>query len=61
MSFAAASNGIENRTSSELKVGDSFSVSRTLTSQDIEFFVHDTACWTKQECCGRNAHYGTHH
>jgi hypothetical protein len=59
MSFAAASNGIENRTSSELKVGDSFSVSRTLTSQDIELF--NAACWTKQECCGRNAHYGTHH
>jgi hypothetical protein len=59
MSCAAASNGIENRTSSELKVGDSPSIARTLTSQDIELV--NAACGTKQEFCGRNAHYGTHH
>jgi hypothetical protein len=47
MSFAAAMDDIEDRTFSELKVCDSPSIARTLTSQDIEFF--NAACWTKQE------------
>jgi hypothetical protein len=59
MSFAAAMDDIEDRTFSELKVCDSPSIARTLTSQDIELV--NAACGTKQEFCGRNAHYGTHH
>ncbi len=39
MSFAAAVDHIENRTFSELKIGDSASISRTLTSKDIEIFA----------------------
>jgi phosphate acetyltransferase/phosphate butyryltransferase len=39
MSFAGAIDHIENRTFSELKVGDSASISRTLTSKDIELFA----------------------
>ena len=39
MSFAATIDHIENRTFSELKVGDSASISRTLTSKDIELFA----------------------
>ena len=39
MSFATAIDLIENRTFSELKVGDSASISRTLTSKDIELFA----------------------
>ncbi|MGB8771899.1 MAG: bifunctional enoyl-CoA hydratase/phosphate acetyltransferase [Candidatus Korobacteraceae bacterium] len=39
MSFATDIDLIENRTFSELKVGDSASISRTLTSKDIELFA----------------------
>ncbi len=39
MSFAATIDHIENQTFSELKVGDSASISRTLTSKDIELFA----------------------
>src|SRR5271167_3893421 len=39
MRFAAAADRIENRTFSELKVGDSASISRVLTYKDIELFA----------------------
>ncbi len=39
MNLAATIDHIENRTFSELKVGDSASISRTLTSKDIELFA----------------------
>ena len=39
LSFATDIDLIENRTFSELKVGDSASISRTLTSKDIELFA----------------------
>lgn len=39
MNFAATVDHIENRTFSELKVGDSASISRTLTLKDIELFA----------------------
>jgi len=39
MRFAAAADRIENRTFSELKVGDSASISRVLTFKDIELFA----------------------
>jgi acyl dehydratase len=39
MSFTASIDLIENRTFSELKLGDSASISRTLTSKDIEIFA----------------------
>jgi phosphotransacetylase/acyl dehydratase len=39
MSFASTVDHIENRTFSELKVGDSASISRTLSSKDIELFA----------------------
>ncbi len=39
MSFATAVDRIENRTFSELKVGDSASITRVLTHKDIELFA----------------------
>ena len=39
MSFGTPIDQIENRTFSELKLGDSASISRTLTSKDIEIFA----------------------
>ena len=39
MSFGAPIDQIENRTFSELKLGDSASISRTLTAKDIEIFA----------------------
>jgi phosphotransacetylase/acyl dehydratase len=39
MSLATAVDRIENRTFDELKVGDSASISRTLTQKDIELFA----------------------
>ncbi len=39
MNLAATVDHIENRTFSELKVGDSASISRTLTLKDIELFA----------------------
>jgi phosphate acetyltransferase len=39
MSLTASIDLIENRTFSELKLGDSASISRTLTSKDIEIFA----------------------
>src|SRR6516164_2797272 len=39
MSLAAEVDRIENRTFDELKVGDTASISRTLTQKDIELFA----------------------
>jgi phosphotransacetylase/acyl dehydratase len=39
VSFAASIDQIENRTFAELRLGDSASISRTLTSKDIELFA----------------------
>src|SRR5271169_3023767 len=39
MSFATVVDRIENRTFDELKIGDTASISRTLTQKDIELFA----------------------